>query len=218
MTNRKLELQEDPSLIFQYIKEGNEEAIEALIDHNQVNVNLVDHLGNDVVTRLLKARMYDYVIILMKKKNWKVNHQNIEGNTFSHILALDNSIFAVKVFEELIKKKNYLPNIKNHQQETALDIALNNHYLCCAFKILEDKRFNSINLLSFKQLLEITLRNKKYGKYSKITNLQIIVNNLEKKELDSDLMRVVSFLRENMDTIKSEIMKGKITLIDRILS
>ena len=111
-----------------------------------------------------------------------------------------------------------MPNIKNHQQETALDIALNNHYLCCAFKILEDKRFNSINLLSFKQLLEITLRNKKYGKYSKITNLQIIVNNLEKKELDSDLMRVVSFLRENMDTIKSEIMKGKITLIDRILS
>ena len=55
MTNEKLGLTEEPSLIFQYIKEGNEEAIEALIDSNQINVNLVDNLGNDVISRLLKV-------------------------------------------------------------------------------------------------------------------------------------------------------------------
>ena len=217
MTNEKLGFTEEPSLIFQYIKEGNEEAIEALIDSNQINVNLVDNLGNDVISRLLKARMYDYVFILMKKRNWKVNHQNEEGNTFGHLLAQDNSIQAVKVFEELIKKRNYLPNIKNNNNETALDISLNNNYLGCAFKILQDKRFNSISMLSFKQLLQVTLNNKLYGKYSKITNLKIIVENFEKKELDLEIKKYVSFLSENMDAIKQDIMIGKVSLISQIL-
>ena len=217
MTNEKLGLSEEPYLIFQYIKEGNEEAIETLINNNQINVNLVDNLGNDVISRLLKAKMYDYVFILMKKKNWKVNHQNEEGNTFGHLLAQDNSIQAVKVFEELIKKRNYIPNIKNNNNETALDISLNNNYLGCAFKILQDKRFNCISMLSFKQLLKVTLNNKLYGKYSKITNLEIIVENFEKKELDSEIKKYVNFLSENMDQIKNDIMIGKVSLIRQII-
>ena len=88
---------EEPSLIFSLIKQGNFEVIQLLIEKNKINVNLCDSVGNDVVTRLLKAKQYDLVIELMKKRNWDVNHQNIEGNTFGHILAQDNSVSSLKI-------------------------------------------------------------------------------------------------------------------------
>ena len=88
---------------------------------------------------LLKNNHFDLVLKLMKKKEWNVNHQNDDGNTFGHILAYDDSLMAVKVAEQLTKKKNYIPNVKNKKGETAFDRALNNHHLCTTFKILEDK-------------------------------------------------------------------------------
>ena len=84
--------------------------------------------------------------------NLEKNHQNIDGNTFGHILALDDSVAALKVVEQLTKKKNYIPNIKNNKGETVLDRAINSNYVFTAFKILEDKRFNSIDVVSFKKL------------------------------------------------------------------
>ena len=167
---------EDPSLIFTYIKQGKIEDVEDILMNNIVSVNLLDNIGNDVMTRLLKAKQYDLVMALLKKKNWNVNNQNIEGNTFAHILACDDSLMAVKVAEQLTSKSNYLPNIKNNNGETALDLALRTNHLCTAFKILEDKRFNDINMISFKNLFNVSISNKLYGKYSKITNLKIIVD------------------------------------------
>ena len=64
---------EDPSVIFKVINKGYFEVIEKLIEDNSIDVNLVDCVGNDIVTRLLKARQYDLVVQLMKKKNWNVN-------------------------------------------------------------------------------------------------------------------------------------------------
>ena len=116
----------------------------------------------------------------MKKKNWDVNHQNVEGNTFGHILAIDNSVFAVKVVEELSKKKNYSPNIKNNKGETIFDKSLNNNYLCTAMKILEDKRFNSIDFSSFRNLFNTIFNSKDYGKYTRINSLELIVDSLVK--------------------------------------
>ena len=200
---------DEPSLIFSFIKHGNYEIAYNLVNDNIVSVNTVDLLGNDVVTRFLKAKQYDYVIHLMKKKNWNVNNTNIEGNTFGHILAMDNSPMAVKVVEQLTKKSNYLPNIKNNKQETAMDIALSNNYLCTAFKLLEDRRFNEIDLSSFKNLFMASIGNKYYGKYSKINNLEIIVDSLEKKELDSTMKDLVDNISENLDKIKNDIMNNK---------
>ena len=82
---------DEPSTIFTFIKSGELEIVEKLLDDNVVSVNTVDGVGNDIVTRLLKAKQYDLVIKFMKKRNWDVNHQNVEGNTFGHILALDNA-------------------------------------------------------------------------------------------------------------------------------
>ena len=209
---------EDPNLIFTLIKQGEVEIIYRLIHENIVSINVVDSVGNDVVTRLLKAREYDLVFEIMKKKNWNVNHQNSEGNTFGHILATDDSIQAVRIFEQLTRKKNYLPNIKNKKGETALDLAINNHYLCCAFKILEDKRFNDIDVNSFKNLFNVCIKNRFYGKYSKINNLEIIVENLEKKELIPSMMDLIHKIIEHMEVIKKEIMNNKSTILESLIN
>ena len=209
---------DEPSLIFNVIKKGDFEIIEKLIKDNKVNVNICDGAGNDVVTRLLKARQYDLVIEVMKKRNWDVNHQNIEGNTFGHILALDNSISALRVMEQLIKKKNFTPNIKNNKGETMLDRAINNNYIYTVFKILEDKRFNDIDLITFKKLYKTYIRNSYYGKYSKLNNLEVIVGNLEKKELEPSVRRLVDVINSNMDTIKIEILKNKSSILENIIN
>ena len=208
---------EEPSLIFNLVKRGCYEMVEELVDEGIVSVNECDTLGNDLVTRMLKARQYELVLKFMKKRNWDVNHQNIDGNTFGHILALDDSVAALKVVEQLTKKKNYIPNIKNNKGETVLDRAINSNYVFTAFKILEDKRFNSIDVISFKKLCNSCVKNTYYGKYAKLNNLEIIVNNLEKKDLDTTLRCVVEEISDNMETIKTEIMKNKSLLLDSII-
>ena len=222
MANEKQRLfdacKEDPSLIFTYIKQGQYSDVEDVLLNNIVSINQLDSVGNDVMTRLLKARQYDLVIELMKKKNWNVNNQNIEGNTFAHVLACDNSVMAVKVAEQLTKKSNYIPNIKNDNGDTALDLALLNNHLCLAFKILEDKRFNNINMFSFRNLFNITVSNRKYGKYSKISNLEIIVNNLVKKDLDKDLRDLITYIKENMEAIKNTILNNRVVILDNIIN
>ena len=209
---------DDPLSIFKIIKNGDYEVIYRLIEENIVDVNLEDGVGNDVVTRLLKAKQYDLVVQLMKKRNWDVNHQNKDGDTFGHILANDNSVCAVKVVEELSKKKNYLPNIKNNKGETIFDRALNSSYLCTAIKILEDKRFNSIDLSSFKALCNTVIKNRDYGKYTKINTLEIIVSNLGKKELEPGVMNLIDDISDNMEVIKRDILNNDSRLLDTLIN
>lgn len=209
---------EDPTLIFTYIRRGNYELAYELVNKNIVSINTLDSIGNDVVVKFLKAKQYEYVIQLMKKKNWNVNNQNDEGNTFGHILAMDNSPMAVKVVEVLTKKSNYIPNLKNKKHETAMDIALNNNYLCTAFKLLEDKRFNEIDYSSFKNLFMTSIENKDYGKYSKLNNLEIIVDSLEKKDLSEAMRDLINCIIENLDRIKNDIMNNRYYTIDSIIN
>lgn len=209
---------DDPSVIFKFINKGYFEIIEKLVEDNSLDVNLVDSVGNDIVTRLLKARQYDLVVTLMKKKNWDVNHRNQDGNTFGHVLAHDNSICAVKVVEQLNKKKNYIPNIKNNKGETILDRALNGNYLCTAVKMIEDKRFTSINISSFKALCNLLIKSREYGKYTKINTLEIIVENLEKKELEPSMANLVENISDNMDGIKKDILNNNSRLLESLIS
>ncbi len=208
---------EEPSLIFSLIKQGYFEVVNTLIEKNKVDVNLCDSVGNDVVTRLLKAKQYELVLKLIKKRNWDVNHQNLDGDTFGHILALDNSVSALMIIAQLTKKKNYLPNIRNNKGETVFDRAINNNYIGAAFKILEDKRFNNINILSFKKLCHASIKNVYYGKYSKLNNLEVIVENLEKKELAPSMQNLINKINENLDTIKKEIMDNGYSVLESII-
>lgn len=208
---------EDPLLIFTLIKLGHFEVVEALLEKNKVDVNLCDSVGNDVVVRLLKAKQYELVLKLMKKRSWDVNHQNVDGDTFGHILALDNSVSALTLVAQLTKKKNYLPNIRNNKGETIFDRAVNNNYMMTAFKILEDKRFNNISVLSFKRLCRASIKNVYYGKYSKLNNLEVIVGSLGKKELAPSMQNLVNKINDNLDEIKSELMGNSYSVLEGII-
>lgn len=208
---------EDPLLIFTLIKLGHFEVVEALLEKNKVDVNLCDSVGNDVVVRLLKAKQYELVLKLMKKRSWNVNHQNVDGDTFGHILALDNSVSALTLVAQLTKKKNYLPNIRNNKGETIFDRAVNNNYMMTAFKILEDKRFNNISVLSFKRLCHASIKNVYYGKYSKLNNLEVIVGSLEKKELVPSMQNLVNKINDNLDEIKNELMGNSYSVLEGII-
>ena len=193
--------------IFTLIKNSEFDIIEEMIEKGKVDVNIVDGVGNDVVMKLLKLKKYDLVMPLMKKRSWNVNRQNYDGDTFGHILAQDNSMNAIKIMDELKKNKKYSPNIKNNKGETALDKAINNNYLAYAFKILEDDRFDSIDIDSFKNLFN-TCISKNYGKYSIIKNLETIIKSLENKSLNVVLRQIVVDLKENFNLIKEEILKN----------
>jgi len=210
--------EDEPSYVFNLIKDGHFNVVDNIISNNIVNINTCDVASNNVMMRLLKAKQYDLVLKFMKKRNWNVNHQNLDGNTFGHILAQDNSVSALNIVEQLTKKKNYISNIKNNKGETVLDKAINSHYTYTTFKILEDKRFNDIDILSFRNLCNAYINNLYYGKYSRINNLDIIIDNLDKKELVPSMRELLDNIVLNIDVIRSEVMKSRSLCLDSIIN
>ncbi len=211
--------EEEPSLIFELIKEGYYDLVDELISKNKVDINTVDVAGNDVVCRLLKARQYDLVLKFIRKRSWNPNHQNLDGNTIGHLLVRDTSVPALKILECLTRSKRYLLNIKNKNGETVLDRAIHSQSAYPALKILEEKRFNNIDVLSFKNLYQLCIKNNYYGKYSKLTNLENIVDSLEKKdELVPSMSHLLDMIVENMEAIKQDLMRGKLSLLDQIVN
>ena len=210
--------EEDPSLIFELIKEEHFELVDKILSKKKVSVNVVDRAGNDVVTRLLKARQYDLVLKYMKKKEWDVNHQNLDGNTFAHYLVSINYVAVLDIIKQLRKNKNFLPNIKNKKGESILDKSINDNYIYTTVKILEDSRFNNIDVVSFKHLYDTYIKSNKYGKYSKLTNLEVIVNNLTEKSLLPRMEKLIEFIKTNFEIIKQEVLNSqKSTQIDVII-
>lgn len=209
----------DPSLIFDLIKEGYMDVVDKILAKKYVDINTTDDAGNDVVTRLLKAHQYDLVLKYMKNKEWNVNHQNSDGNTFAHYLVTCNYVQVGKIINELRKNKNFMPNIKNKSQETILDRSINGQYIYTTVKILEDKRFNSIDILSFKKLYKAYIKNSYYGKYSKLNNLEVIVDQLEKKEkLLPRMQELLNSISNNMELIKKELLVNKSSNLETIIN
>lgn len=210
--------EEDPSLIFELIKEEHFDLVDKLLSKKLVSINEVDNAGNDVLTRLLKAKKYDLVLKYMKNKDWDVNHQNYDGNTFGHYLASINYVKVLDIIKQLKKNKDFSPNIKNKNGETLLDKSINENYIYTTLKILEDKRFNNIDIVSFKKIFDTYITSPSYGKYSKFDNLKSIVNSLEKKDsLLPNVQELVDEISNNMDTIKNEIMKNKFQKLEYMI-
>lgn len=211
--------EEDPSLIFELIKEEQFTVVEELIVSNKVNINTCDTMGNDIMCNLLRAKQYDLVLKLMAKRSWNVNHQNLDGNTFGHILAKDNSIHSLKIVEKLTKNKKYIPNIKNNKGQTVLDNAINSNYTYTSLKILENKNFNNIDILSFRDLCNACIKNTNYGKYTKLNNLEIIIENLEKKDsLLPGVEKLVETIKTNFDIIKTDLMSNSSKVLETVIN
>ena len=63
-----------------------------------------------------------------------------------------------------------------------------------------------------------SIENKDYGKYSKIDNLEIIVDSLEKKDLSEAMRDLINCIIENLDRIKNDIMNNRYYTIESIIN
>ena len=145
---------EDPSLIFELLKEEHIYLIDKILSRKTFDINVTDNQGNSILMRLLKKGCYDVVLKHMKDKRWDINHQNNDGDTFAHILVAMNYVNVVDIIKTLKKNKDFLPNIKNNYGETILDKSIKNSYIYTTAKILEDERFDNIGIISFKNLYD----------------------------------------------------------------
>ena len=209
---------EDPSLIFELIKEGHFELVDKLLTTNKVDINTCDENGNNVLMKLLKKGQYDLVLKHMKSKKLDINHQNYEGDTFAHLLVSINYVNIVEIIKTLAKNKDFMPNIKNNKGETILDKSINDDYIYTTVKILEDKRFNNIDIVSFKHLYETYIETNKYGKYTKFTNLESILDNLAEKTLLPTMEKLIRIIKENFEYIKERLINNKKTGINDIIN
>lgn len=202
-------VEEDPSLVFELIKEGHIQFVDMLLKKKIVDINICDEAGNNILVRLLKCGAYDVVLQHMGNKDWNINHQNLDGNTFAHVLVSINYVNVIDIIAKLKRNKEFLPNIKNNRGETILDKSINDNYIYTTVKILEDSRFNNIDIVSFKHLYDTYIKSNKYGKYSKLTNLEMIVNNLTDKNLLPRMEKLVQIIKSNFDIIKEEVLHNQ---------
>lgn len=213
-----LACEEDPSLIFELMKEGHFYLVDNLLKKKKVSVATLDEDGNTVLMKLAKLHQYELVNKYLSKDEDVINHQNNEGNTLLHILATRNYMKVAGIIKKLKRNDNLAWNLKNNEGKTILDIAIEKDNLVTAFKILEDKRFNNIDVMSFLSFYKTFIKSREYGKYTKLSNLEVMVSNLEKKsELLPMMDKLVNMILENFDRIKNELMKNKLTSMDNII-
>lgn len=210
-------VEEEPSQIFNLIDEGHLELVDKILRKKSTDINTVNDQEDDILSYLLKKNHYDLVLKHMKKKDWNVNHQNSDGNTFAHILVTKKYLEVIDIIKQLHKNKSFLPNIRNKQGQTILDRSINNNYIYTTVKILEDQRFNNIDLVSFKNLYEKYIKNDNYGTYSKMNNLEVIVDNLKEKELLPKLTKIINSLTNNFEEVKKLVKMGDIKTLDNMI-
>ena len=212
-------VEEEPSLIFELIKEGHIDLVDRLLKRKKVDINTCDDAGNSVLVRLLRHGDYGVVLNHMGNKDWDVNHQNLDANTFAHYLVSINYVNVMEIIKKLTRNKDFLPNIKNNKGETILDKSINDNYIYTTVKILEDSRFDNIDVVSFKNLYDTYIKSNRYGKYSKINNLEVILDSLTDKDLLPRMKKLVGFIQNNFDKIKEEVLTSqKSVYMDSIIN
>lgn len=208
--------EEEPSLIFALIKESDLEVVEKIISKDNFDFNIIDSDGNNVLMALLKNKNYNLVLKYLDKVN--INHQNNNGDTIMHILVTLEYASVKEIIEKILNKKDFILNTKNILGETILDKSINNNYLYTTIKILGDDRFNSIDIYSFKNLYETYIKSNNYGKYSKLSNLETILDNLENKPLLPRMQKLLNLIYKNLDSIKSDFNVSKTEKIDNLIN
>lgn len=208
---------EEPSLIFDLINEDHKELVDKLLTKKTVSINTTNEDGDNVLMYMLKKNWYDLVEKHMKNKSLSINHQNEEGDTFAHILVSKKYLDVMEIIEKLLRNNKFIPNIRNKKGETILDKSINNNYIYTTIKILEDERFNNIDLVSFKNLYESYIKNDNYGVYSKINNLEVIIDNLSEKELLPKVERLIEMISNNIEKIRKEVFNHELRSLDILI-
>ncbi len=209
---------DDPTLVFAILKEDLGDIVDKILSRKTFDYNVTDENGNDIMMKLLKKGYYDIVLNHMKDKRWNVNHQNNEGDTFAHILVSIEYSKVIEIINLLLKNKEFIPNIRNNEGETILDKSINNSYIYTTSKILSDKRFDSVGIFSFKRLYDTYIKSNKYGKYTKLNNLEMIVENLEDKDVAPQVKEIIVKIKNNFGIIKEEFINNKTDSVDLIVN
>ena len=210
--------EEEPSLIFELMKEGHMQLVDFLLKKKKVSLKTMDQEGNTVLMKLLKMKQYDLVEKYINDLDSDINHQNNEGNTFAHLLATKDYVHTANIIKKLRRNKEFMPNIRNNEGKTILDLAISTGNLCTTLKLLEDKRFNDIDLVSFTNLYNTFVKSEEFGKYTKLMNLETIISELSKKSrLLPRVEEIISLVKKNFDIIKNELMNNKLTFMDNIV-
>lgn len=208
----------DPTLIFELLKEEHIELLDRILSRRTFDINVVDEQGNNILTKLLKKGYYEVVLNHIKDKRWDINHQNNDGDTFAHILVGLNSLNTIDIYNEIKKNKEFVPNLRNNQGETILDVSIKNSSTFLTAKILDDSRFNEVGILSFKKFYDTYIKTKKYGQYSKVSNLEMFICSLEDKEISPKVRMIVNYFKDNFDEIIEEVKNNKTKRIDSYLN
>lgn len=72
--------------------------------------------------------------------------------------------------------------------------------------------------MTFKKLCSACVNNSYYGKYSRLNNLEVIVENLVKKQLEPTMKKLVDIIVENMDIIKTDILRDRSAVLENIIN
>lgn len=209
--------EQNPKLIFELLKEEHVALIDKILSKKTFDINVLDSDGNNILTKLLKKGQYDIVLKHIKNKNWDINHQNNDGDTFAHILFTIKNYAVFDIYKELKKNKKFIPNLVNNNGETILDKSLQNSSTLITSKILEDSRFSEVGIITFKKLYDTYIKNNDYGKYTKLNNLDMIVDNLKDREVSPKVKDVINYLKENYEEIKKEVINNKTKSIDNYM-
>ena len=208
----------DPSLIFELLKEEHVSLIDKILSKKSFDINVVDEDGNNILTKLLKKGQFEIVMKHIKDKRWDINHQNNDGDTFAHILLSMKGLQIIDIYKVLKKNKKFTPNIMNNKGETILDESIKNGYTYVTAKVLEDDRFNEIGVHSFKKYYDTYIKARNYGGYSKLNNLELLIDSLECKEVSPKIKKIINYLKENYDVIKEEVINNKTKTMDKYIN
>lgn len=210
--------EEDPSLVFIAIKNNYRDVYEKVLEKENFNFNLEDMDGNNVLMKLLRNKDYDLISKYISNSVININHQNNNGDTLMHLLVGHNYVDIKEIFEKILKRVDFLPNIKNNNNESILDKSINNNYIYTVIKILSDSRFNSIGLSSFKRLYEAYIKSNNYGTYSKLNNYVLIFDNLKRKSLMPSMDKLLKALKSKEKIILSDLEEAKLDNLDKIIN
>ena len=208
--------EEDPSIIFELIKTDNDELLNHMLDESLIDVNLVSSNNDSLAIKLLKSAKYELVLKVIKNKNWNVNYQNDDKESFGHILAKINNVAVVPVFKELKKNKNFDINIRNKDDKTIFDISVESHNSYVSTKIIEDERFNDINIFEFLKFYETYIDTNEYGKYSKINMIESILT-MDGRYVNTRMQELLNHLKDNVKNIKKDIENDDYNLLNSII-
>ena len=208
--------EEDPSIIFELIKTDNDELLNHMLDESLIDVNLVSSNNDSLAIKLLKSAKYELVLKVIKNKNWNVNYQNDDKETFGHILAKINNVAVVPVFKELKKNKNFDINLRNKDDKTIFDISVESHNAYVSTKIIEDERFNNINIFEFLKFYETYIDTNEYGKYSKINMIESILT-MDGRYVNTRMQELLNHLKDNFKNIKKDIENDDYNLLKSII-